>query len=143
MSKLYMQFSNCIPVRGFGRSVLYDVQKTRYLLIENEFADLLIRNKNKIELDTSNDETRFFFEKLVKDEWGVITSKSIASRFPELNLQWDHYAEITNAQIDFGKLNNGFDDFFLNILPQFDALSCKSFQINFLETMTIKHCINF
>lgn len=139
MSKLYMHFSNCVPVKGFNRSAIYDIQKTRYLLVENKFADLLITNKNKIVLNNKNKIYENLLKHLVKEEWGIFTSKSIAKNFPELDMQWKHYAKITNTQIDFANIKRkNFDFFFQNVLLQIESLNCKTLQINFLELIDYK-----
>jgi SPASM domain peptide maturase of grasp-with-spasm system len=133
MNELYMQFANCIPVKGYSRSVLYDVQNTRYLLIDNDFAELLIKKNNKIPLTEIGD-FKDLIESLVEGEWGIYTTKQIASNFPDLDLQWKHYAEITNVQIDFIDLPKSSYNFFQNILSQIEQLNCKTLQVNIFNS---------
>lgn len=138
-----MQFSNCIPVKGYSRSALYDVQNTRYLLVSNQFAETLIENNNKIPLSNKNRVFEVLIENLVKDGWGIYTTKSVGSNFPDLNLQWKHYAEITNAQIDFMDTSESTSIFFQNILPQIEELNCKTLQINMLNSVDFNELSQF
>lgn len=138
-----MQFSNCIAVKGFSRTAIYDVQRTRYILIENDFADLLLKFGNKIPVNEFENKWKHYIDKLVGDEWGILTTKKIANLFPPLNLQWKHYAEITNAVVDISSNENEISYFFNSVLPQFEGLSCKSFQINFVNPINHQQLLDF
>lgn len=138
-----MQFSNCIAVKGFSRTAIYDVQRARFILVDNYFADLLDNYQNKIPIDKMDLEWKHYIDKLVEDEWGLLTSKAIADLFPPLNLQWKHYAEITNAVIDLNGDLGEIDYFFSYVLPQFEALTCKAFQVNFLSQINFENLLNF
>jgi SPASM domain peptide maturase of grasp-with-spasm system len=137
-NNIYMQFSNCITVKGYTRSAIYDVQRIRYLLIDNAFADLLKTHGNKIPFNKMDKTCKNYISELVEDEWGIFTNKYVANLFPKLNLEWKHYAEITNAQIDFYNSKEHFDYFFQKVLPQLELLSCKALQINFVELIDYK-----
>lgn len=43
-----MLYTHIIPVRGYGRSILMDLYKSKYLFIPNYFCDFLIENKSKL-----------------------------------------------------------------------------------------------
>lgn len=142
IKELYMQFSNCVQVKGFCRSAIYDLQRNRYILIPNFFAELLYDQENKIDLTSFDTEDIDYFDSLVNDEWGIYTTKSVSSLFPKLSLEWYHYSLITNAQID---LYNNKDSILklVDIVPQFETLGCKHFQINFLEIISYEEILQF
>jgi SPASM domain peptide maturase of grasp-with-spasm system len=138
-----MQFANCIAVKGFSRTAIYDVQRRRYILVDNQIADLLHQYDNKIPLEEIDEEWRHYIDKLIDDEWGILTSKSIADLFPSLNLQWKHYAEITNTLIDLNNNEVDINKFFSHVLPQLETLSCKTIQVNFLKTINYENLFAF
>ena len=138
-----MQFSNCIAVKGYIRAALYDLQRTRYLLVDNSFADLLFTYENKIPIDKLNIDGKNCINELIEDDWGIVATESIIHLFPKLSLKWKHYSEITNAQIDFDNYEADFDYFFSDILPQFESFSCKALQVNFLKPIDYKTLCKF
>src|SRR6267378_3925160 len=107
MSIVYMQFSNCIPVKGFGRTAFYDVQRNRYIFSTNNFSNILSSKKNKIPIDKIDDDFKAHLDTLVSDGWGIYINKLAADLFPKLDLSWHSFSTITNAQID---LNNNEAD---------------------------------
>jgi SPASM domain peptide maturase of grasp-with-spasm system len=143
MSEIYMLFSNCITVKGANRSALYDVQRTRYRLTTNFVAEKLLLEKGKIMTSKVENEFKEYLDELVKDEWGIYINKSMCDLFPTLDLSWDHYAKITNAQIDFKNNTTDIVFFFDFVLPQFEELFCKNFQINFVEPISYKELLDF
>ncbi|HSH67194.1 MAG TPA: grasp-with-spasm system SPASM domain peptide maturase [Bacteroidia bacterium] len=143
MSNVYMQFSNCIPVKGFNRTAIYDLQRYRYILTSNFFYDLLIENKNKLLIDNIEPDLKDYLDELIEDEWGLIINKETADIFPSFNLQWDHYSTITNSQIDFYNDEKYISDFFGIVVPQLEELTCKHIQVNFLQVFSYNETISF
>lgn len=133
MSNVYMQFSNCIPVKGYNRTAIYDLQRYRYILASNFFADLLIENKAKVPINDIEPDLKDYLDELIEDEWGILIDEATANIFPSFNLQWDHYSTITNSQIDFYNSTEDISNFFRIVIPQLEELICKHLQINFLE----------
>ncbi|MCW3071895.1 MAG: hypothetical protein JWO44_1785, partial [Bacteroidetes bacterium] len=138
-----MQFSNCVTVKGFLRSAIYDLQRNRYILVPNSFSDLMQSNNNKIPLSDCNPDFKSYLDGLVEDNWGVYTTKKAADQFPALSLYWDHFATVTNAQIDLHKENDEIRFFFKKTLPQFEELICKDYQINFPEAIEYDEIFSF
>lgn len=143
MNNYYMQFSNCIAIKGYSRTAIYDLQRTRYILVDNHFAGLLSKYENKIPINKIKGKWKHYIDKLIEDEWGFLTTKSLTNLFPPLSLEWKHYAEITNAQIDLCNNDEDINRFFSSLLPQLEALSCKTFQINFLNHIHYEHLFSF
>jgi SPASM domain peptide maturase of grasp-with-spasm system len=143
MNNIYLQHANCIPVKGYNRSAIYDIQRVRYILVDNGLADLLIKYNNKLPLNKNTLEYKNFIDELVNDEWGVYTNKKISKLFPAIDLEWKHPAEITNAVIDFIYDLDYIDIFFKDVLPQFEALTCKNFEINFVGPVSLENLLSF
>src|SRR3954468_18293503 len=143
MSKVYMQFSNCVPVKGYNRTAIYDLQRYRYILASNFFSDLLIENKNKVSFDNIEPDLKDYLDELIEDEWGISIDKSTAAIFPDFDLQWNHYSMITNGQIDLNNDAKYISDFFEMVVPQFEELICKHLQINFLEPISYSETQSF
>ena len=140
---IYMQFANCIPLKGASRGIFYDLQRGRHLLVSNFLIDDLIANQNKIVIDSLDEEYKEYLDCLVEEGWGMYLDEKTSSLFPPLSKEWHHFAKITNAQVDFFNNKTDFDFFFTNTLPQFDTLICKDFQINFLELISFKELLSF
>jgi SPASM domain peptide maturase of grasp-with-spasm system len=143
MNNIYLQHSNCIPVKGYNRAAIYDIQRVRYILVDNSFADLLIQYSNKLPLNRITLDYKNFIDDLIANEWGVYTNKKNSKLFPPIDLEWKHPAVITNAVIDFIYDSNVVDIFFKDILPQFEALTCKNFEIHFIESIIFEDLLFF
>ena len=50
---LYL-FSNCVPVRGYGRSLICDLQNQRFEFIPNDLYACLLKHNNKKIIDVLN-----------------------------------------------------------------------------------------
>jgi SPASM domain peptide maturase of grasp-with-spasm system len=143
MSDVYMQYSNCISVKGFNRAAMYDLQRNRYIFLPNFFVDILLLENNIISLKSKDIDAAEYLDFLVGDCWGLYTTKQNAELFPKLSLEWDSFSVITNTQID---LNNTADEiaaFFNKVLPQFEKLYCKDYQINFFQNISHVELSNF
>ncbi len=138
-----MQFSNCVPVKGYNRTAIYDLQRYRYILTSNFFSDLLSKSKNKLSIDNIESDLKNYLDELVEDEWGMLIDKKAASIFSDFDLQWDHYSTVTNSQIDFYNNTNDISNFFEVIIPQLEKLICKHLQINFLEPFSYPEILDF
>src|SRR6267378_2637438 len=114
MSIVYMQFSNCIPVKGFGRTAFYDVQRNRYIFSTNNFSNILSSKKNKIPIDKIDDDFKAHLDTLVSDGWGIYINKLAADLFPQFEKLICKYYQINFLQpISFKKISSflrSFDD---------------------------------
>lgn len=55
---LYFRFwANCIPVQGYRRTLVYDIQRERIFYISNLFFEIFQKNKNKSIHDIYNDDS--------------------------------------------------------------------------------------
>lgn len=138
-----MQFSNCIPVTGFNRTAIYDLQKNRYALTSNEFSAWLLKNEYKIPLAKDDLEITSQIKDLVNQEYGIYIDSLVALSFPTMDLSWDHPSVISNTQIDtYGDFEN-LTSLINTVFPQLEQLACKHYQINFLKQISYIDLVDF
>ena len=138
-------FPNCVITKGYEKSIIVDLQRFSYTIIENELVALLIHLKSIcIESFQKNNEKEIFelFINLLYDlkvkELGFFTN--IPNQFPELKLEWDAPSEITNAVIE---LNNKNCNILPKILIQLNLLRCRDIQIRFDDKLDLIKFSNF
>jgi SPASM domain peptide maturase of grasp-with-spasm system len=95
-------FSNCIAVKGYAQSIIYDLQLFRFEYIPNLLFEILQLSKEKSveelkfsynnEYDSGIDE---YFNYLKAKEFGFYTSEP--HLYPDLDLSWDSPFEITSC----------------------------------------------
>ncbi|OQX76097.1 MAG: grasp-with-spasm system SPASM domain peptide maturase [Bacteroidetes bacterium 4484_276] len=137
-------FSNCVPILGRNRAIIYDLQFQRYKLIPKLlFHVLLIRgltvgevkkkHENKYDKGIEN-----FFEKLVNEQFGFYMNGS--ESFPEIKLDWNYPGLISNAIIDIDTIVN-LD--FHKIFRELQACNCNTVQLrfNFAPSLTLVYSI--
>lgn len=136
-------FSNCIPVKGFRRSLICDLQKNKFDFIPNELfnilqtkegstIDELIREYGKENRQIINE----YFEFLTEKEYIFwCEDKEELSFFPTLNMQWDAPSIISNAIIDI--LDIEFYNFD-SIFAQLEELGCMDIQLRCFKNIDIK-----
>lgn len=131
---VFKLFSDCIPVRGSRRSVIYDLGRNDYKYIPNILYEILsIYNGSSIQVVKDNykgnenyiDE---YFKFLEENEFIFYCSKAEVYQFPPLDLSWDYPAIISTAIINIYQ-ENKID---LNkIINELSLLGCKDFLFNF------------
>lgn len=130
-SDFFMLYSNCIPVKGAKRSIICDLQLSRYKFIPNLLVDILKESRNYTVPDLKkkfgnsyDDGIDNFFSSLEADGWGFFTS--IPQQFEELDLTWEFPGIISNAIIDIGdEVRIDFKD----IISQLSDLGCDGLQV--------------
>lgn len=138
MSHLVL-FSNCFPVKGFSRSLICDVTRSRYDFIPNTLYDLLVRfngsRLDDIEAAIGKD-FREVFQKylqfLLEKEYVFFTDHP--ELFPPVELSWENPSVITNAivDIDAGSLHNLRD-----IVAELDELGCQALEIRAFDALDV------
>lgn len=124
-------FSNCFPVKGFKRSLICDVTRSRYDFIPNTLYDLLIRFNGSpiddIEAAIGEDFRQVFqkyLEFLLKKEYIFLTDQPWL--FPPVELSWENPGIITNAIVD---IDAGSTHDLRDIVAQLDDLGCQALEI--------------
>ena len=127
----FILYQNCIPVKGYKRSIICDLQLSRYRSIPNLLYEIIKLHKNKtvkqIKLhfkNQYNDGIDAFFNLLVEENFGFYTDR--IDNFPLLNLAWESPFKITNCILDINQdTNYNFSD----VVKQLDYLGCQAIQI--------------
>lgn len=76
---MYFFFPNCILVKGYKSSAIYDIFRFRYKKISTELADILLKNENKIlnENDFQNEDLLEIINILKNEDYLYIISSNI------------------------------------------------------------------
>jgi len=133
MKSYFKLFSCCIPVRGYLRSVLYDLQRKNYLFIPNLLFDILNDSSNKTIFEVlqmidedEREQVEKYFSYLIENEFIFLCSKENLECFPPLDLSWESSAEVDSIIIDIGKQS---DYNFKNIISDISKIRPKVIQI--------------
>ncbi|NHN26341.1 grasp-with-spasm system SPASM domain peptide maturase [Flavobacterium jejuense] len=143
---VFLLHSNCMPVKGYRRSIICDLQRHEIELIPNDLYEILSEFQGK----TINHIKKFYknkydfiiddyFSYLVRKEYVFFTNTP--RFFPKMNLEYNSPFEITNAIIDvtyslnFLALNE-------NIIDQLIKLKCKHFEIRIFDKFSIEDIIS-
>ena len=99
MKKYFIPFSNCIPVKGYTRSMLYDLQRNELLPIPNELADILqLKHSNNLS-NIYNTLSEVSTSLILDDYFDFLESNELIfysedeneiDFFPSLNFEWDY-----------------------------------------------------
>ena len=141
-NKVYRLFSPCVPVKGYHRSVIADINRHQLFYIPNAFYRLISKNRNKtlgeiIEIYGQENEAAIleFLEHLDNNELVFPFDKEELRYFPPLSLQWDFPSLCSNAIIDIDE-KSSYD--IANAITQFDKISCFHLQIRFFRTTSLE-----
>ena len=137
-------YSCCIPVKGFRRSVICDLQKQKTDFIPNALYEILTHTETfviddiKSDVDVEHHETiDEYFEFLFENDYTFVRSADEAESFPKIDLSWMRPEIITNAIIDIDDKPIDYLNF-KDIAVQLDALGCKAMQFRFLTFKELK-----
>lgn len=140
LNKPFQLFANCIPVKGYNRSVICDLQRSTIKLIPNDLFSILNKYKgetiNEIQrkFDNSYDSTIIeYFEFLLENEFIFFTE--VPNLFLDLPLTWDHPSEITNCIVDFDK--NSIHDI-RAIIDELNHFRCTGLELRYYDSVKIK-----
>jgi len=135
-------YPHCLPVKGFNRSIICDLQECIYYFIPNDLYDLLVKH-------------RLLDRKLLIEEYGGENSEAIDDYllllekhdsvfelnksdtlefFPKLDLTFDEPSIIDNAIVDTD--NNLIN--LKKILPQLEDLCCVAVLVRVLTSISFK-----
>jgi SPASM domain peptide maturase of grasp-with-spasm system len=133
-SSTFILFADCIPVKGFNRSIISDTQNNTYHFIPNGLFDILEQyNGKRVEeiksaFDNEYDEIiDEYFDFLITNK--LIFFNSNPDLFPKLSTDWNSPSKITNIIIDYDEIVHDFK----SLLPQFETLKCSYIQLRFYK----------
>jgi len=136
MSTYFKLFANCIPVRGYKRSIICDLQLNRFIYIPNKIFAILHENKAKEinyqqllkKFDDKTQGLKRFVNYFIENNYGFITENP--NDFPELDLSWDYPSKITNAIIDLSH-NSKYN--IHKFLKEINELGTPAIQLRFFN----------
>jgi SPASM domain peptide maturase of grasp-with-spasm system len=133
-SQVFKLFADCIPVKGFRRSAIYDLGRREYKFIPNILYEIIKEWEGKsIEAVknhySGNEETiDEYFDFLLENEYIFWCDEQEVSNFPPLNLTWDYPGKISNAIIQL-HAESALD---INaIIAELSGLGCKDVILDF------------
>lgn len=132
-------YANCIPIKGYTRSIILDLQRSCYHFIPNDLFEILIQYNGKpISLIKSVYHNKYdniideYFEYLLNNEFAFKTSTP--KLFPSLKLVWENSSIVTNSIIC--DCNSGHN--YNRIFDELDQLSCKAIELRFFALKKIR-----
>ncbi|MDR2836826.1 MAG: grasp-with-spasm system SPASM domain peptide maturase [Bacteroidales bacterium] len=141
IDSLYFLFwSNCIPVKGFQRSIVYDIFRGRYILTSNLFVDIYKEYSNypigKIKELTGHKYDRGiqkFYTFFVDNDYGIYTD--MPETFPALSISHEMPYPITNALLDINTNDLKYDIF--HVLEMLSDISVNAIEIRDYGNMNL------
>lgn len=135
-NKYYRLFAPCIPVKGFRRSVIADLNRHQLFYIPNKLYQILTQGKNRTWSDLMEkygddnlDTLTSYFDFLSQNELIFLFNKEELTHFPSLSLQWDFPSDCSNAILDIGHPSNCD---VAKAIAKLDEISCYHLQIRLL-----------
>lgn len=142
MNKYFSLYACCIPVRGYKRSIICDLQRDSYMLIPNSLYEMLINGIFKVpyeEVINRFHEIKLdkWVKSIVEKEFGFFTdSVEELESFKQINLSHIEPKPITNAIIDFCP---EYTHDVANIINQLSALFCEALEMRFFYKESVKN----
>ena len=151
-NKYFRLFECCIPVKGYRRSIITDIQRKSVKFVPNDLVDIIQKNKNKTikeitaELDADNKEAFLeYIDFLLNHELAFLLDKEELSFFPKMSKEWDCPNHISNTIVYLDQ-SPIFD--LQGFIIQLDDLLCGhiflmiSYDIHFVELQKMINSIS-
>lgn len=136
----FILFADCIPVKGFNRSIICDTKNNNYYFIPNGLYDILEKYNGRTIQEIKEDfEHRYdaiiddYFEFLFQNR--IIFFNSNPELFPKLSTEWDSPSLITNIIVDYDEVIHDFKA----LIPQFETLKCSYIQLRFYKKINLDY----
>lgn len=137
--KYFTIFSNCIPVKGYRRAVIYDLQTLEQYYIPNTLYEI-INKKRTIDLENIINKLDIAEIKIFNNYIDFLNAKNLGhfcsnedvKLYPNLNLCWYYPSIISNAIIE---IKNIYILDYKTLITEIEQLGCKHLQIQFTETV--------
>jgi SPASM domain peptide maturase of grasp-with-spasm system len=123
-----------MPVRGYVRSAIYDIQRRNYCFIPNDLCDILVKEKDlsipEIKKKYLEVEIDSYFEYVFNEEIGFRCDEEDLNLFPDLDTQWHTPFEFETAIVDFKQNTLKLLD---KIVGELDGFAIPNVQLRFFE----------
>jgi SPASM domain peptide maturase of grasp-with-spasm system len=135
-------YACCIPVKGFTRSTICDLQRDSYVFIPNSFFEILTEDLNRISVDQlahemGDDSVWAWLNMLIENEYGYYTKDyQEFKNLKAMDLSYYEASRISNSIIDFDS-NSNHD--VKTIFNQLSNLVCEAVELRFFYPENIKH----
>ena len=139
LNKIYRLFALCIPVKGYSRSMIVDINRHKIHYIPNSLYEIIKDNASKTLAqivqkygEESKPILAEYFDFLESNELVFLLEPFELKRFPKMPLQWDFPSVCANAVLDIGEHST------YNILQALQKLSdiqCFHVQIRIFKNM--------
>jgi SPASM domain peptide maturase of grasp-with-spasm system len=140
MSKYFLCYACCIPVRGHTRSIVCDLQRGTFVFIPNVLVDILEMSRERsvqeihAHYDHAHDEQiDAYFEFLIEKNLGFYTETP--QRFPPMSLDWRNPKILTNCVLDF---DAGSEHDLRAINEQLSGLGCEALEMRFFYPVELE-----
>lgn len=131
--KILKLFPNCIPVKGYRRSIIFDLHTNKIIPIPNILFEILTTHENKTipqlisHYGHANAEIiEEYFAYLKRDNLIQEVHKDQTENYPKISRDWHYPAHITNGQLEY----NNFAQY-NTILNQLNTLNCQLLQTRY------------
>lgn len=131
--KVFKLFSDCIPVKGIIRSIIYDLTRKKYYFIPNDLL-LILEKFDGLKLDAiykkypKSDHSVIdeYFDFLNENQLIFHVDSSISNLFPPINLNWETPSYFTNCIINV-ESDSAFD--YKCIIQSLDKVNCRAIMV--------------
>lgn len=125
-----------MPVRGYVRSAIYDIQRRDYCFVPNDLCEILLNNKgvslNELKHKYPEDVIEDYFAYMLDEEICFICDRDDLELFPELDTQWHIPFEFETAIIDFKQSTFQLLD---KIVDELNTYAIPNVQIRIFEAI--------
>jgi SPASM domain peptide maturase of grasp-with-spasm system len=139
MSRYFLCYACCIPVRGHSRAIVCDLQRGGFVFIPNVLVDILELSRERTveeihahyghEHDAQINE---YFDFLAQKDYGFYSDTP--QRFPPLRLDWRNPRRLTNCIIDFD-VDSRHD--LTDLGQQLSGLGCEALELRFFHPLPL------
>lgn len=130
MKKQFILYSSCIPIKGYKRSILCDLQKNNFLFITHDLFKIFNYN-NTIIVNNSNKE---LLEFLSYQGFGIITYQNINLKKISFKNYNDYPSKISNSIIEIAP-NSELD--LTKIIKQLSDLHCSAIELKYYNILPV------
>lgn len=139
-SSNFILFADCIPVKGFNRSIICDTKSNNFYFIPNGLYDLLETYNGKSIQDIKND-FEYQYHEIIDEYFDFLICNRLLffhsnpALFPKMGTAWNSSSLITNIIIDYDEVLHDFNV----LLPQFESLKCSYIQLRFYKKISLDY----
>ena len=129
-------YESCRPIKGYNRSIIYDLQRNNYDFIPNDLHSLL--NNSTINVEDDNLEIKDYFDFLFDNEYIFKMNNPLLTKgFTKLNLGWYSPSIIENTILNIADYKG--KPSIARIISFLNQLNCIHIQLNISAKISIEN----